>query len=225
MYQARIVLLGAAVWLAWPNPVWPLAGLNDALVRNLIPLASFRRDFKITAGKDQGRVVPLMSRPDLADQKKSKITFGDYATVHLAQNPLGALLLERLDLIKNRSYVIYDPPLPVLPSDVAAVASFQRETRYRMFSADTGRLKRSGRVSHSVRRISAAQFDTPAGNVDGFFIEMDHRMEMELLSELRINLGLGCREGEGPVFGTGQFTLTRLGVFSEVKGAAAAVMP
>ena len=75
--------------------------------------------------------LTVPSKPDAAD-KKSKITFGDYATAHLAQNALGVLLLERLDLIKNRSYVIYDPALPVLPATLEAIGSFQRETRYRM---------------------------------------------------------------------------------------------
>jgi hypothetical protein len=223
--KVRTFLLSTAFWLASADQVWPLAPVNDSLLRNLIPLASFRRDFKITEGKDQGRVVPLMSRPDIVDNKKLKITFGDYAAVYLTQNPMGVLLLERLDLIKNRSYVIYDPALPVLPSELSSIGGFQRETRYRMFSSDTGRIKRSGRVTHSVRRVSSSRFDTPAGAVDGFFIEMDHLMEMELMSELRINLGLGCREGEGPVFATGQFTLTRLGVFSNMKRVAAGIMP
>ena len=223
--KVRVLLLCIAFWLASTDQVWPLVTVNDSVLRSLIPLVSFRRDFKITAGKDQGRVVPLMSRPDLVDNKKLKITFGDYAAVHLTQNPSGVLLLERLDLIKNRSYVVYEPALPVLPADLAAIGRFQRETRYRMFSNDTGKIKRSGRVSHSVRRVSPSRFNTPAGAVDGFFIEMDHLMEMELMSELRINLGLGCREGEGPVFGSGQFTLTRLGLFSDMKRIAAGIMP
>src|SRR5215472_13777966 len=60
-----------------------------------------------------------------------------------------------------------------------------------MYNRDTGKLKRSGRVIHSVKRISRSQFDTPAGLIDGYYIELDHRMDMEYKSQLRLSLGLG----------------------------------
>jgi hypothetical protein len=144
--------------------------------------------------------------------------------VHLVRDASGALLMERLDLIKSRSYVVYEPSLPVVPVNFEADGQVQREGHYRMYNGETGKLKRSGRVTHAVQRISRSQFDTPAGPIDGFYVEMDHRMDMEYMSELRINLGLGCREGEGPVFGTGQYKVTKLGVFTETKKAAAGVM-
>lgn len=218
---AQLTVLIFIVVLASPERVWPLLSVDNS---RLLPFSSFQRDFKITAGKDQGRVVALTSRPDRSDGTKSTFTFGDYITVHLARNRRGMLLLERLDLIKSRSHVIYDPALPVLPMDLQAVEPFPRETQYHMYSNETGRLKRSGRVIHSVQRIVPSRFDTPAGPIDGLFIEIDHRMEMEYLSELRIKLGLGCREGEGPVFGTGQYKITRLGIFAETKYGAAGVM-
>jgi len=58
-----------------------------------------------------------------------------------------------------------------------------------MYNRDTGKLKRSGRVIHSVKRISRSQFDTPAGLIDGYYIELDHRMDMEYKSQLRLEPG------------------------------------
>lgn len=213
---AGLLAVPAQQGLTLPTPI-PLS-------RHLIPFTSFQREFKITAGKDEGRRVALTSRPDLANEKKSMVVFGDYAAVHLVRDQNGALLMERLDLIKNHSYVVYEPSLPVLPVNFEAPGRFEQEAHYRMYNSETGKLKRSGRVTHSVQRISRSQFDTPAGPIDGFFVEMDHRMAMEYLSELRITLGLGCREGEGPVFGTGQYKVTKLGVFTETKKAAAGVI-
>lgn len=220
--KAAVALLTATVLSASAHPAWPLAPTPQPTLQALIPFARFQKDFKITAGKDQGRVVVLQSRPDVADASKSRITFGDYATVHLARGARGGLLLERLDLIKSRSYVLYDPALPVV--DLETRAPFQRQTQYRMYALSSGRLKRSGRVTHTVRRIEPARFETPAGPVEGHFIDMEHRMEMEYLSELRIDLGLGCREDEGPVFGTGRYRITRLGLFSEIRDAAAGIL-
>jgi hypothetical protein len=38
-----------------------------------------------------------------------------------------------------------------------------------------------------------------------------------------MTLGLGCRLDDGPVFGSGNYTLTKLGLFTETKTAAAAL--
>jgi hypothetical protein len=46
-------------------------------------------------------------------------------------------------------------------------------------------------------------------------------MEMEYYSQLHITLGIGCRLDEGPIYGSGQYTVTKLGVFRESKAAAA----
>ena len=92
-----------------------------------------------------------------------------------------------------------------------------------MYSRDTGKLKRSGRVTHLVKRISRSQFDTPAGLLEGYYVELDHRMDMEYKSQLRLSLGLGFRLDEGPVYGAGQYTVRKLGLFTESKTAAAAL--
>jgi hypothetical protein len=55
-------------------------------------------------------------------------------------------------------------------------------------------------------------------------VEIDHRMDMEYYSQLHLTLGLGCQLDLGPVFGSGQYTLTKLGVFTESKTAGAALV-
>jgi hypothetical protein len=77
------------------------------------------------------------------------------------KNPTGALMMERLDLVKSRSYIVYEPALPVLPGDVHSVGSIRLQTGYKMYSRETGKLKRGGRVTHFVKQISRSQFDTP----------------------------------------------------------------
>jgi hypothetical protein len=187
------------------------------------PLASWRKQFKITEGKDRGRTVPLISQPSLVDDKRWQLVFGDYASIFLVKNPSGALIIERLDLFQSRNYIVYEPPLPVLPSDVNSVDSTGIQTGYKMYSRETGKLKRSGRVTHLVKRISRSRFDTPAGLIDGYYIDLDHRMEMEYKSQLLLSLGLGFRLEEGPVYGSGRYTVKKLGLFTETKTAAAAL--
>jgi hypothetical protein len=214
------------VWLATAalvQAVRPLPRLNELSPSNLIPPSSWRKDFKITAGKDQGRLVPLISLLDPNDARRWQVVFGDYAAIHLLRDPAGTLMLERLDLIKSRSYVVYEPALPVLPADLNGAGFFRRETAYKMFALENGKLKRTGRITHLVKRISNSEFDTPAGPLNGYYIEIDHRMQMEYYSQLNLTLGLGCRTDEGPVFGAGQYTVTKLGFFSETKTAAAAL--
>ena len=202
---------------------WSLPLPSESPFRELIPLANWQRQFKITEGKDRGKVVPLTSEPDLVNEKRWKLIFGNYASIHLVREPSGALTMERLDLLNSRTYIIYDSALPVMPVDIKSSDLIRRETGYKMYSLATGKLKRAGRVTHQVKPASPSQFDTPAGRLDGYFVEIDHRMDMEYYSQLHLTLGLGCQLDHGPVYGSGQYTLTKLGVFTESKAAGAAL--
>jgi hypothetical protein len=210
------VATSGLVGVAWSLP--PPSGIT---VKELIPLVGWQKQFKITEGKDRGKVVPLISQPDPTDEKRWWLVFGDYARLLLVKNPSGALTMERLDLFKSRSYIVYEPALPVVPGDVNLAGSVRLETGYRMYSRETGKLKRAGRITHFVKQISHSQFDTPAGLIDGYYIEIDHRMDMEYNSTLHLRLGLGCRVDEGPVYGSGQYKLRKLGLFTETKTATA----
>jgi len=46
-------------------------------------------------------------------------------------------------------------------------------------------------------------------------------MDMEYQSQLHLTLGLDCGLDEGPVYGSGHYTLTKLGLFTETKTATA----
>ena len=54
---------------ALPPLAWSLPLPSESSLRELIPLASWQKEFKITEGKDRGKVVPLTSEPDLANGK------------------------------------------------------------------------------------------------------------------------------------------------------------
>jgi hypothetical protein len=219
--RIALALTYSAATSALVGVAWPLPLPHEITVRELIPLISWQKQFEIIEGKDRGKVVPLISQPDLADEKRWWLVFGDYAGILLMKNPSGALMMERLDLFKSRSFIIYEPMLPVLPGGVNLSGSVRLQTGYKMYSRETGKLKRAGRVTHFVKQISHSQFDIPAGLIDGYYIEIDHRMDMEYNSKLHLSLGLGCRLDEGPVYGSGQYRLTKLGLFTETKTAAA----
>jgi hypothetical protein len=206
---------------ALPQFAWPLPLPSESPLRELIPLSNWQRQFKITEGKDRGKLVPLTSEPDLTNDKRWKLIFGNYAAIHLVREPGGGLTMERLDLINSRSYIVYESALPVMPGHIGSSDLIRRETGYKMYSLATGKLKRAGRVTHQVKPASPSQFDTPTGRLDGYYVEIDHRMDMEYRSQLHLTLGLGCQLNDGPVYGSGQYTLTKLGVFTESKAAGA----
>jgi hypothetical protein len=195
---------------------------NEATVRELIPLASWQKQFKITEGKDRGRVVSLISQPDLSNEKRWKLIFGDYAAIHMVRGSDGALMMERLDLVKNDSYILYQPALPIMPANINS-SVMRSETGYKMYNLETGKLKRGGRVTHLLKPPSFSQFDTPAGLFEGYYVEIDHLMDMEYRSQLHLTMGLGYRLNEGPVYASGHYTVTKLGVFTATKAAGAAL--
>jgi hypothetical protein len=201
---------------------WAFAAPYEVTVRELIPFANWQKQFKITDGKDQGRLVPLSFHNGAVGQEGWRLNFGDYAGVRLKNDTTGALMLERLDLFKSRSFVLYEPALPILARDISSGVAIPRHANFRMYDRDTGKLKRTGHTTHLVKRVSRSQFETPAGLIDGYYIEIEHRMDMQY-AQLIMSLGLGCRLDEGPVYGSGRYTLRKLGIFSETKTAAAAL--
>jgi hypothetical protein len=199
---------------------WSFPMSNEATVRELIPLASWQKQFKITEGKDRGRVVSLISQPDLSNEKRWKIIFGDYAAIHVVRGSDGALMMERLDLVKNDSYILYEPALPIMPANINS-SVMRSETGYKMYNLETGKLKRGGRVTHLLKPPSFSQFDTPAGLFEGYYVEIDHLMNMEYRSQLHLTMRLGYRVNEGLVNAAGHYTVTKLGVFTATKAAGA----
>ena len=222
MKRARIGLILTAVLTAtvFGRATGVSAAPYGVTVRELIPQANWQKQFKITDGKDQGKLVPLTFQQ--GTREGWSLNFGDYAGVHLKNDATGALMLDRLDLFKSRSFVVYEPALPILARDIGSGVSILRQTNFKMYDRDTGKLKRTGQASHLVKRVSPSRFETPAGLIDGYYIEIEHRMEMQF-AQLHMSLGLGCRVDEGPVYGFGRYTLRKLGLFSETKTAAAAL--
>ena len=226
MHCARLIVFAVALLISTAT----LAGIAPQLplpqhitASKLIPLTSSQKEFKILDGKDQGRLVPLTFQADPTDEKRWKLSFGDYGRISLRSSS-GALIMDRLDLFNSKSYVIYEPALHVLPAEIAAAGAGVRQTGYKMYSVETGKLKRTGRVTHSVKRISRSQFSTPAGLIDGYYVEIEHKMDMEYHSQLLLTVGLGCRLDEGLVYGSAHYKLRKLGgLLTETKTSAAAL--
>jgi hypothetical protein len=212
-----IVSLGAMIF---GHLAWALAPSYEITIRELIPLADWQKQFKITDGRDRGKVVPLTFHRGAGTKDGWRLDFGDYAGIYLKNDAGGSLMMERLDLIKSRSFIVYEPALPIFARDVASGVAVPRQANFKMYDRETGRLKRIGRATHVVRRVSLSQFETPAGLIDGYYLEINHRMDMQY-AQLHMSLGLGCRLDEGPVYGVGRYTLTKLGLFTETKTAAA----
>jgi hypothetical protein len=199
---------------------WSLPPPHEVTIKELMPLAKWQKQFRITEGKDRGKLVPLIFRQDPANDQRWNLTFGDYAGILMVSDSSGGLVMERLDLFKSHSFIVYEPALPILPRDLTSGASLRRQASFKMFDVETGRLKRTGRATHLVKQVSHSRFDTPAGSIDGYYIEIEHGMDMQF-AQLNLTLGLGCRLDDGPVYGSGQYTLRKLGLFSETKATAA----
>jgi hypothetical protein len=226
MYCARLIVFVVALLVATAT----LAGITPqrslpqhVTATELIPFTSSQKEFKIIDGKDQGRLVPVTFQADPTDEKRWTFSFGDYGRISLRSSS-GALIMDRLDLFKSKSYVTYEPALSVLPAKIDSADAVVRQTGYKMYSVETGKLKRAGRVTHLVKRISRSQFSTPAGLIDGYHVEIEHKMDMEYHSQLLLTVGLGCRLDEGLVYGSAHYKLRKLGgLLTETKTSAAAL--
>jgi len=223
-FGRSILVFAVVLWTILFGPAtWALAPSYDIAVRDLFPLADWQKQFRITDGKDRGKLVPLSLHHAGGAQETWRLDFGDYAGIHLKNDVSGSLMMDRLDLIKSHSFIVYEPALPIFASDVRSGLGVARQANFKMYDLETGRLKRVGRVTHMMKRVSRSRFETPAGLIDGYYFEIDHRMDMQY-AQLHMSLGLGCRMDDGPVYGAGRYTLTKLGFFTETKTAAAGLV-
>jgi hypothetical protein len=117
---------------------------QDVSLKQLIPLSTWNKQFKITEGKDRGKVVPLTLHRDRGKEGRWNLVFGDYAGIVLRNDAAGGFTMERLDLFKSHSYVVYEPALAILTTDVAAGGAVRHQASFKMFDIETGRLKRAG---------------------------------------------------------------------------------
>ncbi|HEX9787352.1 MAG TPA: hypothetical protein VGB09_04960, partial [Candidatus Binatia bacterium] len=145
---------------ALPGIAVPLPSSPEVSLAELIPLAAWNKQFTITEGKDRGKVVPLTLHRDSAAAGRWNLSFGDYAGILMRNDSGRGLVMERLDLIKSRSYIVYEPALPILTSDIASGDAIRRQAGFKMYDAVTGKLKRTGRVTHLVKQISPSRFNT-----------------------------------------------------------------
>ncbi|MEA2658179.1 MAG: hypothetical protein QOF64_764, partial [Candidatus Binatota bacterium] len=74
---------------------------QDVSLKQLIPLSTWNKQFKITEGKDRGKVVPLTLHRDRGKQGRWNLVFGDYAGIVLRSDAGGGFTMERLDLFKS----------------------------------------------------------------------------------------------------------------------------
>ena len=211
-----VSLSGVALAPAQPEPM----AAGEVRPAELMPLAAWQKQFEITEGTERGKLVALVLENDPSREQRWRLGFGDYASVIMRKDATGALVMERIDLLKSRSYIVYEPALPILPRRVGSELSIRRDATFKMYDLEDGKLKRAGRATHIVKQISYSQFDTPAGLIDGYNVDIEHGMRMQY-ARLNIALRLGCRLDDGPVYGAGRYTLRMLGLFSETRSAAA----
>ena len=222
MHRSLCLALSLLLCLANLPAVWAFPLQREVTLKELIPLNAWQKQFKITEGKDQGKVVPLTMYNVPAKEDRRKLTFGDYASISMIRDSQGGLAMERLDLLKSRSHIVYEPALLILPSDMISGRASRHRASFKMYDTETGRLKRTGSTTHLLKRVAHSRFNTPAGVIDGYSIDIDHQMDMQY-AKLHITLGLGCRLDDGLVYGSGEYTLTKLGLFTERKTVAAGI--
>ena len=218
----RVAGLALSVALSGTTVAWALPLQRAVTLKELMPLNAWQKQFEIMEGKDRGRVVPLTMHNVPPEEDRRKLIFGDYASIIVVSDAQGGLAMERLDLIKSHSHIVYEPALPILPRTITSGHATQHQAIFKMYDSETGRLKHAGRTTHRLTKVAHSRFDTPAGIIDGYNIDIDHRMDMPF-AKLYITLRLGCRLDDGPVYGLGQYTLTKLGLFTETRTVAAGI--
>jgi hypothetical protein len=206
------ILLAAAVATAAAASGAPATGAADSdraapppseattSAADLLPLAWRSRTFVVAAGPGAGQRLPLTLEPRADDGgRRWLMQLGELNTLYLLEQPDGSIDIERIDLSEERETVYYDPPVTLLPGHIVPDRSWQGRGRARILDWDMGAIEHRGSYRHQVLPVSQARLHTPAGDFDGYRIEIRHTVDLQAPAEVRLHLEAGLVPGEGLV--------------------------
>ncbi|MFG0328983.1 MAG: hypothetical protein ACF8PN_03700 [Phycisphaerales bacterium] len=203
--------------LAMGSTMQPAKKTADTRSANeLLPLNETRKSFKILAGENEGEYRDMTLERRDGETEQWILTMDSLYRMRLHRAESGEIMCDRLDLVSEDKATRYDPPIRLIPASVRAAETTTSKGRAEVIDLETGKVSRTGRYTHALRKVSHVRLDVPAAEVEGYLLEFDHEIDLDMAT-LTIDLELGSTvgEGEGLVYWRSKSTIEKVGLFGD----------
>ncbi len=197
-----------------PLPVPPVTAPEVVTPDELFPFDSYARTFETIQGERIGAQVPVRLGRQAGEQNTWLLIVGDISRWYLSKREDRTLVLTRMDMFDQNRAIIYEPSLILMPSRLEASTAIEQAGRAVIHNLNTGERVRVGSYVHRISSASRVRLNTPVGNMLGYLLVYDHRLDMDL-GTLKIGMELGLVPEDGLVYLRQQNTLEKLIFFGE----------
>lgn len=191
----------------------------------LLPLEPQKRTFEIVAGDDRGDLMPMILREARQEEPSEAgapgapgepgewvLEMDDLNILFLEKDDEGNVLIVRMDLPREQYMIVYDPPVRLIPSRLVPDLRVEEYAQARVYDPQTRELQHTGEVTHTIKRVTRARFDTPDGLQEGYMVITEHAIDLGP-ADIELEMEAGYLPGDGLVYRHIRYTVTRLGIF------------
>lgn len=230
MRPIYVSLVCTMLWLltATAVPAWAKAGdevAADAPAKrervegaSLWPLERGDATFELTGGEREEPEI-VQQRTAAVEGRKGawQVELEGVNTLYVVRTRSGATRLYRLDMPEagEGGYAaVFLDPVTVLPATLEPGDLPREKSRVQIFNLATGELQHEGTARSEITNVGKATLDTPAGKFDGYLLELDLTLDMDM-AQMRLHFDCGLAPGRGIVYRRVRSTLEKLGLFGE----------
>ncbi len=176
----------------------PASTVQKIEAGELFPLVPGKSTFEVVDGDGEGRQVVLeLSSAD--GEGRWEVRFGDYNILHLSELRDGSVLLTGLDVLTQGQTVQYEPPVVLLPNRIVPDQTWSASGRASVVNRETQEVVHTGEYQHRIMPITRERYATPAGDYEGFLVQIEQSIDLEAQAVIRLWLDLGFFPGKGLV--------------------------
>lgn len=219
------LMAGWAPVLAEETEMQPESGSRPAerlTAGQLVELKARKASFKIVQGKEAGKCVTMRLKAPTASRDAWLLTFEGICRIFLRQTQEGALHVHRMEMLKDKKRLLFNPPFELIPEFFSPGRQIQTTGKTSIENMETGKLTNSGSYCHKIKALSRTTLGTPAGPIEGYLLQYEFQADLDY-SDLELNLETGWSKNRRLVYWRTQTTVEKLGLFSETKLRALAI--
>ncbi|RJQ82136.1 MAG: hypothetical protein C4519_08185 [Desulfobacteraceae bacterium] len=192
----------------------PVEGLQEipAAGEKLVRLDPRSMTFKVVQGENEGRLVSVSLSNAAADPEGWELFFEGLYTLLIRRDRRGAVAIEEVDLQERGKRIVFEPPLTLIPEVLRAGERIQNAGRADIFDLQTGEPTHSAGYDFTIRTMSRAVFNIPAGRISGYLLEYEFHIDLAL-ANIRIDLESGWSDQQQLIYWRSKRTVEKLGFF------------
>jgi hypothetical protein len=169
-------------------------------------------EFLIRSGEGAGEKVSMWMKRTGDSSDLWTLTFENFYRLFIHRTSRGAVRIARIEILDRQKAISFDPSIDLFPSRIAEGLGIETSGRTDVFSLKSGKNINKGTFTHLVKDFGRAKFVTPAGEIDGYLIRQESRLDLDYAT-LRIQLEAGLSKERQLVYWRSKSLLKKFLIF------------